>query len=221
MRSQRVFLIRPSGIGPFRKSLNCYRNSRFGAIRNFSRGWAEIAFERELIATKSIANRLEFAVLFAFFRNVGCFPQSLAEINAAAQTARATANLLCGAGEKVGVLQVRLYRPFSAADFLAAIPSTVRSVAVLEETKEPGSKGEPLYLDVTTTLAQNVARYERPYMTRVIGGRFGIASRDLTPWWSSRFSMNCPSPNRRTLNTVSRGDSRRIRLPQRSHCRRG
>jgi pyruvate-ferredoxin/flavodoxin oxidoreductase len=95
-----------------------------------------------------------------------------------AETARATASVLAAAGEKVGVLQVRLYRPFSAADFIGAIPSTVRSIAVLEETKEPGSTGEPLYLDVTTTLAQRVARDKRP---PVIGGRFGIASKDFTP----------------------------------------
>ena len=98
-----------------------------------------------------------------------------------AETARSTARALCATGEKVGVLQVRLYRPFSAADFLAAIPSTVRSVAVLERTKEPGSPGEPLYLDVITTLAQAVAGAERPHMPRVIGGRYGIGSKDFTP----------------------------------------
>src|ERR1017187_3068579 len=98
-----------------------------------------------------------------------------------AETARATVRALCAVGEKVGALQVRLYRPFSAADFLAAIPSTVRSVAVLERTKEPGSTGEPLYLDVITTLAQAVAHAERPHMPRVIGGRYGIGSQDFTP----------------------------------------
>jgi pyruvate-ferredoxin/flavodoxin oxidoreductase len=98
-----------------------------------------------------------------------------------AETARSTARALCAVGVKVGVLQVRLYRPFSAADFLAAIPSTVRSVAVLEQTKEPGSTGEPLYLDVVTTLAQGTARGERPHMPRVIGGRYGIGSKDFTP----------------------------------------
>jgi pyruvate-ferredoxin/flavodoxin oxidoreductase len=74
-----------------------------------------------------------------------------------------------------------LYRPFSSPDFLAAIPSTVRSVAVLERTKEPGSTGEPLYLDVITTLAQGIACAERPRMPRVIGGRYGIGSKDFTP----------------------------------------
>jgi pyruvate-ferredoxin/flavodoxin oxidoreductase len=98
-----------------------------------------------------------------------------------AETARATVRALNAAGEKVGVLQVRLYRPFSAADFLAAIPSTVRSIAVIEETKEPGSTGEPLYLDVVTTFAQGVASNARKSMPHVIGGRYGIGSKDFTP----------------------------------------
>ncbi len=98
-----------------------------------------------------------------------------------AETARATSRALRASGEKCGVLQVRLYRPFSAADFLAAIPASVRGVAVLEQTKEPGATGEPLYLDVVTTLAQGVARGERAIMPRVIGGRYGISSKDFTP----------------------------------------
>ncbi|MGE0074997.1 MAG: pyruvate:ferredoxin (flavodoxin) oxidoreductase [Sphaerochaetaceae bacterium] len=79
-------------------------------------------------------------------------------------------------GEKVGVLKVRLYRPFSAKDFVAAIPQSVKKIAVLDRTKEPGSIGEPLYLDVVTALSQ---------MGRggisVIGGRYGLSSKDFTP----------------------------------------
>ena len=82
---------------------------------------------------------------------------------------------------KVGVLQVRLYRPFSAADFLAALPASVTAIAVLEQTKEPGSTGEPLYLDVVATLAEAVGRGERASMPRVVGGRYGISSKDFTP----------------------------------------
>ncbi len=73
-----------------------------------------------------------------------------------AETARDTAEALRARGEKLGVLQVRLYRPFAAAAFLAALPASVRAVAVLEQTKEPGAPGEPLYLDVVTTLATAV-----------------------------------------------------------------
>ena len=70
-----------------------------------------------------------------------------------AETARETASALRLQGQKLGVLQVRLYRPFAAEAFLAALPETVRAIAVLEQTKEPGAPGEPLYLDVVTTLA--------------------------------------------------------------------
>ncbi len=98
-----------------------------------------------------------------------------------AETARETAAALVAAGEKVGVLQVRLFRPFAAAQFIAALPATVRAVAVLEQTKEPGASGEPLYLDVVTTLAQAVARGARATMPRVVGGRYGLSSKDFPP----------------------------------------
>ena len=105
-------------------------------------------------------------------------------IGSGAETARVTAEWLrsaVGGAQKVGVLQVRLYRPFSAAHFLAALPATVRSIAVLDRTKEPGGAGEPLYLDVVTTLARAVATGERAAMPRVVGGRYGLASKDFTP----------------------------------------
>ena len=98
-----------------------------------------------------------------------------------AETARQTVMALVAKGAKVGVLQVRLYRPFSAADFLAALPASVTAIAVLEQTKEPGSPGEPLYLDVVVTLAEAVGRGERASMPRVVGGRYGISSKDFTP----------------------------------------
>ena len=84
---------------------------------------------------------------------------------------------LNASGEKVGVLVVHLYRPFDAAAFVGALPSTVRSVAVLDRTKEPGAVGEPLYTDVITALVE-----ERPdAMPRVIGGRYGLSSKEFTP----------------------------------------
>ena len=98
-----------------------------------------------------------------------------------AETARQTASALRAAGEKVGVLQVRLFRPFSVAHLLAALPATVRRIAVLEKVKEPGSAGEPLFQDVVTALAGAVSRGERPTMPFVIGGRYGLGSKDFTP----------------------------------------
>jgi pyruvate-ferredoxin/flavodoxin oxidoreductase len=82
------------------------------------------------------------------------------------------------AGEKVGLLKVRLYRPFAVDRFLAALPKTVKSIAVLDRTKEPGSAGEPLYQDVITALAEGEDPLFRP---KVVGGRYGLASKEFTP----------------------------------------
>jgi pyruvate-ferredoxin/flavodoxin oxidoreductase len=98
-----------------------------------------------------------------------------------AQTVRETAAFLQTTGECVGVLQVRLYRPFAAEHFLAALPDSCRAIAVLEQTKEPGAPGEPLYLDVVTSLAQAVADGRRKAMPRVIGGRYGLGSKNFNP----------------------------------------
>jgi pyruvate-ferredoxin/flavodoxin oxidoreductase len=73
-------------------------------------------------------------------------------------------------------LTVRLFRPFSAADFAAALPETTRSIAVLDRTKEPGALGEPLYQDVVTALVERAGR-----VPRVLGGRYGLSSKELTP----------------------------------------
>ena len=98
-----------------------------------------------------------------------------------AETARETAAALDARGEKVGVIQVRLYRPFAVEAFIAAVPPTCRALAVIEQTKEPGAPGEPLYLDVVAALAQGVAGGARGTMPRVIGGRYGLASKDFNP----------------------------------------
>ncbi|MEU4424763.1 pyruvate:ferredoxin (flavodoxin) oxidoreductase [Actinoplanes sp. NPDC024001] len=93
-----------------------------------------------------------------------------------AETAQQTVAHLAAQGERVGVLQVRLYRPFPAAEFLAALPDSAARIAVLDRTKEPGSAGEPLYLDVVAALAGR----DRP-MPSVIGGRYGLGSKEFTP----------------------------------------
>ncbi len=82
---------------------------------------------------------------------------------------------LTAKGEKVGLVKVRLYRPFSAKHLLAAIPETAKHIAVLDRTKEPGSLGEPLYLDVVTAMA------EAGRAATIIGGRYGLGSKDTTP----------------------------------------
>ncbi|HEU5302334.1 MAG TPA: pyruvate:ferredoxin (flavodoxin) oxidoreductase [Acidimicrobiia bacterium] len=94
--------------------------------------------------------------------------------------AREAVEALLADGEKVGVLQVRLYRPFPGAAIVAALPETVRAVAVLDRTKEPGAPGEPLRLDVVASLAEAASRAIRP-MPRVVGGRYGLSSKEFTP----------------------------------------
>jgi len=95
--------------------------------------------------------------------------------------AEETVNLLAAKGEKIGVLKVRLYRPFSAEHFLAALPATVRSISVLDRTKEPGSTGEPLYQEVLTSLAESFAAGKIASMPRIVGGRYGLSSKEFTP----------------------------------------
>jgi pyruvate-ferredoxin/flavodoxin oxidoreductase len=94
-----------------------------------------------------------------------------------AETASETVDHLRRTGEKVGVLKVRLFRPFSSDQFLAALPRTVHTLAVLDRTKEPGSIGEPLYQDVVAAFNES-SRRDRP---RIIGGRYGLSSKEFTP----------------------------------------
>jgi pyruvate-ferredoxin/flavodoxin oxidoreductase len=100
-----------------------------------------------------------------------------------AETAEETAAVLNTRGERVGVVKVRLYRPFSVPDFLNALPSSVRSIAVLDRTKEPGAIGEPLYQDVVTALAEarSAACSELEVGPVLIGGRYGLSSKEFDP----------------------------------------
>ncbi len=100
-----------------------------------------------------------------------------------AETAHETVEALARRGEKVGVLKVRLYRPFARAAFLSALPRTTRALAVLDRTKEPGAPGDPLYLDVVTALAEARVDGESPFAAepRVVAGRYGLSSKEFTP----------------------------------------
>ena len=92
-----------------------------------------------------------------------------------AETVHETVDYLTARGEKVGVLKVRLFRPFSIAAFVAALPKTVHTLAVLDRTKEPGAVGDPLYLDVGAALTEAHVRID------VVGGRYGLSSKEFTP----------------------------------------
>ena len=99
-----------------------------------------------------------------------------------AETAEETVDYLNRQGEKTGVLKVRLFRPFDAAALLQALPATTRAIAVLDRTKEPGADGEPLYKDIVTALAQSdPADIEFEQRPKVIGGRYGLSSKEFTP----------------------------------------
>ncbi len=106
-------------------------------------------------------------------------------MGSAGQTAAQTVEALTARGERVGVVQVRLYRPFPAEALLAALPPTVRTIGVLDRTKEPGSPGEPLYLDVAAALSAAHAHGDADggvsRLPRVYGGRYGLSSKEFTP----------------------------------------
>jgi len=99
------------------------------------------------------------------------------------EAAHETVEYFVARGEKVGLLKVRLFRPFSVEHFVNALPKTVKSIAVLDRTKEPGATGEPLYMDVVTALNESLASGSSPLraMPRVVGGRYGLSSKEFTP----------------------------------------
>ena len=94
------------------------------------------------------------------------------------ETAEETVQALCARGEKVGLLKVRLYRPFSISHFINALPLSTKAIAVLDRTKEPGSTGEPLYQDVVTAISET-NKFQQG--VRIVGGRFGLSSKEFTP----------------------------------------
>jgi pyruvate-ferredoxin/flavodoxin oxidoreductase len=100
-----------------------------------------------------------------------------------ADVAHETVEYLMGNGEKVGVVKVRLFRPFSVKDFIGAFPATVKKIAVLDRTKEPGALGEPLYVDVRTAVGEAMSDGFAPSKDYplILGGRYGLGSKEFTP----------------------------------------
>ena len=99
------------------------------------------------------------------------------------ETAQDTVDYLVNKGEKVGMIKVRVYRPFDIKRFMEALPASTKSIAVLDRTKEPGSTGEPLYLDVVNALTEGLSEGYGNLKTlpKVIGGRYGLSSKEFTP----------------------------------------
>ena len=100
-----------------------------------------------------------------------------------AEAAHETVEYLTAKGEKVGVVKVRLYRPFSTKDLIAALPKTVTKIATLDRTKEPGAGGEPLYVDVRTAVGEAMSDGYAPFAEypKIVGGRYGLSSKEFSP----------------------------------------
>ncbi len=107
----------------------------------------------------------------------------IVQMGSATQASEETVEHLVARGEKVGLLRVRLFRPFSSRHLIDALPASVRNIAVLDRCKEPGADGEPLYKDVVTALATHATSggVKFPIMPRVVGGRYGLASKEFNP----------------------------------------
>ena len=123
-----------------------------------------------------------------------------------AETVQETVGYLCAKGEKVGLIKVRLYRPFSAEHLLQALPATVKKIAVLDRTKESGATGEPLYLDVLTSLTQAYQRGELKTLPKVIGGRYGLSSKEFVPAMVKAVYDELDRPNSKNSFTVGIND---------------
>jgi pyruvate-ferredoxin/flavodoxin oxidoreductase len=125
----------------------------------------------------------------------------LVMMGSGAEAAHETVEHLNSLGEKVGLLKVRLYRPFSVPSFLAALPATVKKIAVLDRTKECGSTGEPLYLDVVNAMHEG-----RNAAPAVVGGRYGLSSKEFTPSMVKAVFENLTGNNPKNHFTIGIND---------------
>jgi pyruvate-ferredoxin/flavodoxin oxidoreductase len=134
--------------------------------------------------------------------------QVLVLMGSGAETVAETVDVLRAEGRKVGVLKVRLYRPFSGADLVAALPASTRRITVLDRTKEPGAVGDPLYLDVVTALMEDASGSAPRFATmpRVLAGRFGLGSKEFTPGMVKAVFDNLASAAPRNHFTVGIDD---------------
>ena len=124
-----------------------------------------------------------------------------------AEAAHETVDYLCSKGEKVGMIKVRLYRPFSAEHLIGALPKTVKSIAVMDRTKEPGADGEPMYKDVVTALGEALIEDRLPFaLPRVVGGRYGLSSKDFTASMAKAVFDNLTSGSPKNHFTVGIND---------------
>lgn len=149
-----------------REAANAYYTAVPGIVQDVMRDFAKLTGRNYNLFEYYGSNHAERVVML---------------MGSGSEVVRETVTDLNAKGEKVGVLNVHLYRPLSVEHFLAALPLTCRALAVLDRTKEPGAVGEPLYLETIAALADSVSRGKRSAMPRVIGGRYGLSSKDFDP----------------------------------------
>ncbi len=129
-------------------------------------------------------------------------------MGSAAETVHEVVDYLCQNGEKVGVIKVRLFRPFDRQAFLALLPPTVRAMAVLDRSKEPSAPGEPLYLDVSNAIREALEDHslkpDKP--PRIVGGRYGLGSKDVTPAMIKAVLDNLQAPQPKNRFSVGIND---------------
>jgi len=159
-------------------------------------------------ATPGIVEKLMGQLAALTGRNYGLFeyvgdPEAervIVLMGSGAETVQETVEYLVAHGEKVGLVKVRLYRPFVRQALINALPNSTRSIAVLDRTKEPGAPGDPLYLDVMTALTEARAEKESNFSVEpnVIAGRYGLSSKEFTPAMVKAVfdELNKPSPRR-------------------------
>ncbi len=116
-------------------------------------------------------------------------------IGSSVETLEQTIDSLNASGGKYGVIGIHLYRPFPKEAFINALPKTVKYISVLDRTKESGSVGEPLYLDVVSTLAESVANGTIDNMPKILGGRYGLSSKEFTPAMVKAVMENTTKPH--------------------------
>jgi pyruvate-ferredoxin/flavodoxin oxidoreductase len=180
---------------------------------------AREAANRFYLACPGIVQRVmdRFAALtgraYRLFDYVG-HPQAervIVLMGSGAEVAHETVEFLVGRGEKVGIVKVRLYRPFDGEAFARALPPTVKTLAVLDRTKEPGALAEPLHLDVALALQEAPAGAPRP---RIVGGRYGISSKEFDPAMVKSVFEELARPEPKSRFTVGiTDDVTRLSLP--------
>jgi len=126
-------------------------------------------------------------------------------MGSAAATVRDTVELLASKGQKVGMINILLYRPFPVKEFITVLPKSVKNIAVMDRCKEAGSLGEPLFQDVLTTISEAAMEGVRP-LAKVFGGRYGLASKDFTPAHAKAVIDNAASVSPKKHFTVGIND---------------